>query len=148
MHARGIAVAELAAALGISADTIQRRIRRGELLAYRDHGRLRLAVNTGAGALVAGDATDRQAAGNVHALQARVQMLQAVLDETRGERDILRQQLVEHVHDRERWHTRLSEAHRLIAQRSQVQGETRAILERRPPQPRWWARLWWWWVRA
>lgn len=149
MQARGMTLAAAATAYGIGPDTIRRRIRRGELLAYQDdYRRLLIAVNTGAGALPPGGPPDRQVAADVQALRARVQTLQAVLAEVRGERDLLRQQVGEHVHERERWHNRLSEAHHLIEDRRQARGRTTATLARRLPWSRWWAHLWRWWVRA
>ncbi len=120
---------QAAAALGVSADTVRRRVRRGEFSAHRDgQGRLLVTIP---GALQADSGSfpddagtcrrpageDDDGAGELQALQAELQALQAVLAEVRGERDALRQQVIEHAHERERWHERLREAHLLLAQR-------------------------------
>jgi excisionase family DNA binding protein len=120
---------QAAAVLGVSADTLRRRVRRGELTAHRDrHGRLLVTVPSTVQADAGTDHTEDRAcrqpagdevedAGAVQALQAEMQALEALLTEVRGERDALRQQVVEHAREREQWHERLREAHLLLAQR-------------------------------
>jgi hypothetical protein len=138
---------EAAAVLGISADSLRRRIRQGTVQARRDgQGRLVVELPADAGAPQAAPSVagaPPASAGGVQALQAELQALRAVLVEIRSERDALRLQVAVHAQERHQWHERLREAHVLAAQRPALSAEVASTAEPTPaPALPWW-RKWW-----
>src|SRR5688500_2438517 len=127
---------EAAAALGVSVDTIRRRVKRGELAAHADgQGRLLVALpddamqppSTASSAAEHAPSSAVQAAEQVlssaqhdaqqrlaDAQQARLEALRDQLDAAQSEvsflRDELRRRDDGHEREREQWHERLHEA--------------------------------------
>jgi excisionase family DNA binding protein len=77
-----VSIAEAAASLGVSVDTIRRRIKRGELVAELD-GKGRYVVRLG----------EPEAPRSVAELEAENKRLADLLDELRRQRDMLQQQV-------------------------------------------------------